>query len=158
MAKELSEYLKELYPAADDSTIDYYISLIENHDQDRLPATKEMKEWLYWDRAEKEAKAKKDELRSSLIMQKDRLNHNFQLVNINKTKTRSFNSNVFYNWVSNIVSPEILEELTIKTIDEKKFIKLEAAGKIEYDNLPEDCFTATESWRIEKSRKKNERD
>jgi len=157
MAEELSEYLKSLYPEADDLLIEYYISLIEDNSQEKLPATKEMKEYAEWIKTKKEAEKKLEELKAKIVEQKQRLGLKFQILNINSITTRTFQPDKFYKWVSTLVDSETLDSITTRTIDEKKFTQLEAKGVIEYDYIPQDCFTSSKSWRVEVSRaKKNE--
>lgn len=154
--KELNEYLKDLYPDASDEMIEYYIHLIEESEQEKLPPTKEMLEFA---KLKKKITVLEDELevlKQEIIKQKERIGHNFQLINISKQERKTWKESEFYKWVASLVDEKTLEAITIKTIDAKKFMKLEADKKIEYDEIPSKCYSISDSsWTISLSRSKD---
>jgi hypothetical protein len=145
---ELKEYLQSLYPNDTEDQILYYIKLIEDNSQESLPPTPEMLEFLEVKKQLKVLEDKEAELRAKIIAQKQRLGLNFQLVKVGLTIRHDFNDEGFYDFVSTIVSKRVLKELTVKTIDKKKFQLLEANGKIKYDSLPSSIYKRSESYRI----------
>jgi hypothetical protein len=145
----LEEYLKEIYPKASKRKIKYYDSLIESGDSEKLPPTKEMLRLEFLKRREAEIKAELETVRTKVIEQKERTGHSFQGFSIKKIHQKKFIPDAFYDWVSTIVDPELLETLTVRTIDENKFIKLEANGIVEYDELPDNVFKPSSHYRVE---------
>lgn len=150
------DYLKELYPDESAEMLKYYQDLIENYDTQKLPPTEAMREFAKLHGEVKKIEERMNELRSIILQQKERLGHNFQLLNISHIKGKKFSGSGFYNWVATLVDEKTLEEITVKTIDDKKFIKLEAKGVIQYDDIPKECYTDTEQWRISLARSNDE--
>lgn len=152
--EELPEYLKTLYPNATEEQILYYIKLIEDCSSDCLPPTSEMLEYVEVKKKIKHLEEQESSLRAKIIEQKKRLGVNFQLLKVTKTISHYFNDDGFYEFVSGLVSKRVLNSITIRTIDKKKFQELESQGKIRYDMLPEDLYKAVESYRITTPRSK----
>ncbi len=156
--KELREYLKEIYPEASDSMVDDYITIIEADEGDKLPLTKEMKEFREANDLYNEYKKKRDDLRLKVIEQKERLGCEFQLMSIKPVTKRFFDAKEFYDWTATLVDAETLDKLTVRTIDKTLFTKLEAEGIIEYDEMPKGLFNPRDEWQIRVTKpKKNEK-
>jgi DNA-directed RNA polymerase beta' subunit len=149
----LEDYLKKIYPGASKARIKQYIEWIENYEVYRLPPTKATK--LYKKKLLKlEALQKEvDDLRLEVIAQKERLNHDLEGINISQVTSKRFNDSIFYDWVESIVDQDILDQITVKTIDNNKFKKLASKGLIRYDDLPDDVYTESTSWRVAIDRK-----
>jgi hypothetical protein len=128
MSDSLFTYLRDLYPNQSDDMIDYYVSLIENHDEEKLPPTEEMSEYAQLDKQIKKLEDRKEFIRKAILNYRQTLGHSFQLLNISHVTGKKFNPSKFYDWVKTLVDEKTLEDITIRTIDEKKFIKLEAKG------------------------------
>lgn len=155
MEKELAESLKDFYPEASDEMIEYYIHLIEDGEQEKLPPTKTMIDFAKKKKEYDNLESEIESLKQQIIKEKERIGHNFQLVNVTSSSRRSFKQDKFYDWVSGIVSPEILEELTIRTIDTTKFVQLEAKKKIVYDAIPAECLEKSPpTWSVSLARDK----
>lgn len=121
-----------------------------------LPQTPEMLEFCLWDQKEKEAKAKKEALRQTILKQYQTLKRDFQGIKISKVKTRKLNNEKYYDWVVSITSPEVLEEIRLREVDFSKFEEYYLKGRIKYEqkDLPEDLISTTESYRVEVTKDK----
>lgn len=144
----LEDFLKLAYPKAGKRTIKKYLELIENHDIDALPRTPAMVRYDKVDLKLKELEAEKEKLRAEIIQQKERIGHQFKDMSVEEVTRKNFREDNFYKWVSSIVDPEILEEITVKTINHDLFKKLGAKGKIVYDDFPLDVYDESTSWRL----------
>lgn len=153
----LEDYLRQIYPLASDAEISQYLEWIETYQADKLPKTPAMVEYDEVDLRIKKDEARKEELKAEIIKQKSRINHSFDGINISEITTRTYRGDVMYDWVASITSPEILEQLTVKTIDTKLFKQFEAKHIIEYDELPEELFTESKSWRLQVQRPRNKK-
>lgn len=149
----LEDYLKELYPDANDDQINYYIELISERSTEALPPTPQMLRIIEVKRQLKALEKEEEDLKKEIIKQKERLGVDFQLVKVSKVTSHYFNEEGFFEFVSGIVSRRVLKDLTIKTIDIKKFKELEAQGKISYDVLPDNLYRSQPSYRINIPRK-----
>lgn len=136
---DMRAYLKELYPSASEVELDDYLHLIRTFDSQKLPPTDNCK--MFIERAEtfNKVKAEKDSLRLKVLEEYQKLGHQIDLLSINPSSKRTFNQEGFYEWVSALdcMNPELLEELTIRIINVKKFMELVAKGKLTYDEIPD---------------------
>lgn len=150
--KPLDEFLKDAYPDATEKEIAQYIDWIESYEAEKLPLTKEMAEYAENDTLIKEKTERNKELKETIIAQKKRLGKEFRGLSVTEVNQRNFKESAFYEWVRSIASPYHLAQMTIKTIDMKKFHELEALGKIGYDEIPEEVFDLVPQWRLQVSR------
>jgi hypothetical protein len=148
----LNDYLKHLYPDADDATIQKYVKWIEDSESKKLPPTPEMREYLEMDAQEKKAKERKEELRDTIIKQRQRLGLKFQTLSITSGKRRTYDESKLYEWAAGFVEPDILEEMTVRTIDSAKFKIFESQGKIQFERFPDGCYTETPTWTLKRTK------
>lgn len=156
---DLEAYLREIYPKASNRSIKKYLTLIENYDIDKLPETQAAKDFKKLKVKKKALEAKEEDLKRQLHEQYRNLGHQFGGINFVNTTSRTYDKIKFFDWVATLVPAETLEELTIRTIDEEKFNKLEKKGIIQYDELPSEVYTKKEGLRIdiEGSRKRTKK-
>lgn len=146
---DIEDFLRQMYPKASNRNIAKYTALVRNFDTDKLPETAKVKKYRKLDSRIKELTAQKDALKKEILEIYKTLGHQVSGLNIISTSSRSYDGAKFYDWCAQNMSPELLEELTIKTIDEEKFSLLSRKGVIEYEELPEDTFTKKEGFRVD---------
>jgi hypothetical protein len=152
----LEDYLKTIYPRISKTRLKQYMEWIENYEVYKLPPTKATKLYRKKLLALETLQKEVDELRLEVISQKERLNHDLDGINISQVTTKRFNDSVFYDWVESIVDDQdILDQITVKTINNSKFHKLASKGLIRYDDLPEDVYTESTRWRVAIDRKRD---
>ena len=153
---DLLSFLRQIYRGYSKEEITQFYQWVIEHTQDKLPLTREMKKYIKWDQAEKEAGLKKELLRKQVLEQILKIDHKFDGLNLSKIKSRPVNEENFYSWVRTLVQPELLEDLTIKSIDMGKFDKLYSQGKITYnlEDIPDDICSRKESLRLNISKEK----
>lgn len=147
---DLPEFLKELYPEATEEEIANYIELIRSFDSDQLPSTKEAIRYKELNKQLTDLTNEKNKLRATLYKQfKNLYNHQIAGLKIIETESKSYSGAGFYDWVKSLVPEDLLESITVKTIDEVKFKDLVDREVIKYDSLPEDIYTKKEGFRID---------
>jgi len=147
---DLKQYLSEIYGD------NRFYEIVRTHAQEKLPLTKDMKDYLYWDSKEKEAKEAKEFFRNTILKQHSIIDHPFDGIKFSKIKSRPLDDEKTYQWATGFLDGELLEEVTIKTIDYNKFEKLYLKGRIQYglDDLPNDLRDTREYYRINVEKKK----
>lgn len=143
---DMLAYLKELYPSASEAELDLYLDQIRTFDSEKLPPTDTAKAFIEQNKLVKEQQDRLKELRTELLTEYLKLGHQIGSVSITPSKgKRSFNPDEFYKWVSGLpavqAEPALLEEMTKPTIDLKVFYRLEAQGKLTYDEIPDNVAT-----------------
>ena len=94
----LIDYLKQLYPHADDEEITHYLQLIENHDQDKLPATFAVKRFIKVTKLLKKLEVEQTKLRTEVIKQYDTLKHQIKGLSISKPTPSKYDQEKLYQW------------------------------------------------------------
>lgn len=153
----IDEYLRNMYPSASDEELKQYLTWIEQRRSDRLPPSEEIKEYVKL-KAEFDAlKDKVDSLKETIVKQKQRVGIDFSLLNVTMSNRRTVDYRRIYRWASFKFDKELVEYMTIKSIDVTKFKELEAKGLITYDELPISCYSETPTWTLRTIKEKKKK-
>ena len=155
----LRQDLANIYPDATSEELDKYEELVKTYDTEKLPPTKEAIRYKVLYKQIKALEDEKDALRLELLKQYKLLNHQLGDVTIIESGGETFDMNRLYDWVSSNLEGELLDYVTIKSVDDKKFTQLILEKKISYDDLPRDLYIEKKkSYKVEiegaRSRKK----
>lgn len=142
--------LERFYPDASPADIDSYIEMVRNYDSESLPPTKETVEYKDLVKQIQALTERKDGLREKILEQYHTLSHQLGSVKIIPAQGSSYNSSKLYDWAKDNLSPEDLELITVRTVDEKKFSVLILGNKVNSQELPEDLFIEKKkTWKVE---------
>lgn len=142
--------LERFYPEASPAEIESYIEMVRNYDAESLPPTKETLEYKDVVRQIKALEERKEPLRLRVLEQYHCLSHQLGSVKIVSAQGTSYNTSKLYDWAKENLSPEDLELITIRTVDEKKFSVLILDNKVNSKDLPEDIFVEkNKTWKVE---------
>lgn len=98
----------------------------------------EIKKYIEASKEEAKWKRVKEGLRPSILQQLKE--NNYEGIHWSKTKSFKFYPDKLYEFVKSKVSPEVLESVTIRSIDESKLDDLYADHWFEVEDIPEEAY------------------
>jgi hypothetical protein len=108
--------------------------------------SKKLSSFIEADRQVKEGEKSKESLKpyiTKLLKRAQRLGIKINRVSFSENERFKFDDDALYIWLSEQISPDVLEGVTRKTVDLEKLEELYLTGVADPTLIPESCYTST---------------
>lgn len=149
------DYLAELYPKADDETLDLYEELVRTNDSEKLPPTAEALKYIKITNLIKKLQDRQAKLREDVLYQYKTLNHQISGLSISTPNPRSFDKDSLFSWVTSKYGQEFLDDCRSTIVDkdkvDAKIVNMILKEELSIEELPQEVFKQGSQYRLEVS-------